>query len=197
MIDLFAPSLAGDTRLRRAWSRYERQAASPGSTVAIVRLIYESDLRATLPAIQVPTLVIHRTQATGFRVEHGRYLAEPHRRVPSSSSSPASTTSSGPATRTPSWREIQTFLTGVRPVPEPDRVLATVLFTDIVGSTRPGGAAGRRAAGRRCSTEHHRDRATACSSGSAGREVKTTGDGFLATFDGPARADPLRDRPPR
>ena len=76
MIDLFAPSLADDDSLRRAWSRYERQAASPGSTVAIVRLIYESDVRAVLPAIHVPTLVIHRADARGFSVEHGRYLAE-------------------------------------------------------------------------------------------------------------------------
>jgi pimeloyl-ACP methyl ester carboxylesterase len=73
MLDVFAPSLAGDDRLRRAWSRYERQAASPGSTAAIVRLLYESDVRAILPAIHVPTLVIHRTDATGFGVEHGRW----------------------------------------------------------------------------------------------------------------------------
>ena len=76
IIDLFAPSLADDDSLRRAWSRYERQAASPGSTVAMVRLIYESDVRAVLSEIRVPTLVIHRADARGFRVEHGRYLAE-------------------------------------------------------------------------------------------------------------------------
>src|SRR5262245_34258825 len=76
MIDLFAPSVAEDERLRRAWARYERHAATPGATVAIVRLIYESDVRAALPAIRVPTLVIHRRDARGFRVEHGRFLAE-------------------------------------------------------------------------------------------------------------------------
>ena len=68
MIDLFAPSMAGDSRLRQAWSRYERAAASPGITVATVRLLYESDLRPVLPVIRVPTLVIHRTGATGFSV---------------------------------------------------------------------------------------------------------------------------------
>ena len=76
MIDLFAPSVAGDERIRRSWARkYERGAATPGSTKAIVRLIYESDVRDVLPAIRVPTLVIHRAAAKGFSVEHGRYLA--------------------------------------------------------------------------------------------------------------------------
>ena len=75
MLDLFAPSVANDERLRRTWARYERSAQSPGSTKAIVRLIYESDVRDVLPDIRVPTLVIHRADATGFRVEHGRYLA--------------------------------------------------------------------------------------------------------------------------
>ena len=76
MLDLFAPSVSGDERLRRAWSRYERHAATPGSTVAIVRLIYESDVRDVLPAIRVPTLVIHRANPVGFAADHGRYLAE-------------------------------------------------------------------------------------------------------------------------
>ena len=62
--------------MRRDWARYERSATTPGSTKAIVRLIYESDVRDILPAIRTPTLVIHRSEATGFHVEHGRYLAE-------------------------------------------------------------------------------------------------------------------------
>src|SRR5437867_2916131 len=76
MIDAFAPSVASDERIRRSWARYERSAATPGSTKAIVRLIYESDVRDVLPAIRVPTLVIARSDATGFRAEHGRYIAD-------------------------------------------------------------------------------------------------------------------------
>jgi class 3 adenylate cyclase len=185
MIDLFAPSLAGDTRLRGAWSRYERQAASPGSTVAIVRLIYESDLRAALPAIHVPTLVIHRTQASGFGIEHGRYLASwIEGAVLVELPGIDNLIWAGDQDRTVG--EIQTFLTGVRPVPEPDRVLATVLFTDIVGST--GLAAQLGDARWQVLLEEHHRAARRLLERFGGREVKTTGDGFLATFDGPARA---------
>ncbi len=185
MIDLFAPSLANDVRLRRAWARYERQAASPGSTIATVRLIYESDVREVLPNIRVPTLVIHRAEARGFRVEHGRYLAD---------HIPGAKYVELPGIDSLIWAgdadailaEIQDFLTGVRPAPTPHRILATVLFTDIVGSTALAAAMGD---GRwqRLLDEHYRlarrevDRF-------GGREVKTVGDGILATFDGPARA---------
>ena len=184
MIDLFAPSLAGDARLRQAWSRYERQAASPGSTVAIVRLIYQSDLRPTLGAIQAPTLVIHRTQARGFGVEHGRYLA---------SQIHGAVLVELPGIDNLIWAgdqeaiigEIQAFLTGVRPAPEPHRVLATVLFTDIVGSTKRAAEIGDMR-WRALLAEHDRT-VRRLLERFGGREVKTTGDGFLATFDAPAR----------
>jgi class 3 adenylate cyclase len=185
MIDLFAPSLAGDARLRQAWSRYERQAASPASTMAIVRLLYESDMRPLLPSIRVPTLVIHRTQATGFSIEHGRYLA---------GHIPGARLVELPGIDNLIWAgdqdtivaEIQHFLTGVRPLPEPDRVLATILFTDIVGSTRLAAELGD-AAWRRLLGEHDRTaRETVGRSG--GRLVKSTGDGIVATFDTPLRA---------
>ena len=135
MIDLFAPSLADDERLRRAWARYERQAASPGQHDRD----RPPDLRErrpdVLPAIRVPTLVIHRAEARGFGVEHGRYLAE---------HIPGAKYVELPGTDNLIWAgdqdailaEIQDFVTGVRPAPTPHRVLATVLFTDIVGSTR-------------------------------------------------------------
>ena len=185
MIDLFAPSLANDERLRRAWSRYERQAASPGSTVAIVRLIYESDVRAILPAIRVPTLVIHRAAATGFRVEHGRYLAE---------HIPGATYVELPGTDNLIWAgdqdaivaEIQAFITGVRPAPEPNRVLATVLFTDIVGSTRLAAELGD-SRWHALLADHDRA-ARRLVERFGGETVKSVGDGILATFDGPARA---------
>jgi class 3 adenylate cyclase len=185
MIDLFAPSLAGDDRLRRAWSRYERQAASPGSTVAMVRLIYESDVRSVLPAIRVPTLVIHRADARGFGVEHGRYLAA---HIPNAKyvELPGIDNLIWAGDQDSIVAEIQDFVTGVRPAPAPNRVLATILFTDIVASTRLASELGDQR-WHALLADHHRvvrrqlDRF-------GGNEVKTVGDGFLATFDGPARA---------
>jgi class 3 adenylate cyclase len=184
-IDLFAPSVAWDERLRRAWSRYERQAGSPGSTKAIVRLIYESDVRDVLGAIRVPTLVIHRADASGFRVEHGRYLAE-HIEGARYVELPGTDNLIWAGDQDAIVAEIQDFVTGVRPAPEPHRILATVLFTDIVGSTRLLAEMGD-ARWRAKLAEHHQitrrelDRF-------GGHEVKTVGDGILATFDGPARA---------
>ena len=184
MLTLFAPSEATDDRLVRAWARYERQAASPGMTAATVHLIYESDVREVLPAIRVPTLVIHRAEATGFRVEHGRYLA---------AHIPGAVYVELPGVDNLIWAgdqdavvdEIQQFVTGTRPAPTPRRALATVLFTDIVDSTRIAAERGD-VAWRRLLAEHdaiaHRQVERA-----GGRVVKTTGDGLLATFDGPAR----------
>lgn len=185
VLDLFAPGVAADDRLRRAWSRYERQAASPGSVVAIVRLIYESDVRGILRAIRVPTLVVHRASATGFRVEHGRYLA---------ANIEGARYAELPGIDNLIWAgdqdaivaEIQDFVTGVRPAPEPDRILATILFTDIVGSTQLAAEMGDERWNRLLGEHHRASRRQLERYG--GREVKTVGDGLLATFDGPARA---------
>ena len=185
MIDYFAPSLVGDARLRQAWSRYERQAASPGATTAIVRLIYGSDVRSLLPTIQVPTLVIHRSDATGFRVEHGRYLAE---HIPGAAfvELPGIDNLIWAGDQDAVVAEIQSFLTGVRPLREPQRVLATVLFTDIVGSTKLAASLGD-SRWRTLLDEHYRDVRRQLDL-AGGREIKTVGDGILATFDSPARA---------
>jgi class 3 adenylate cyclase len=185
MIELFAPSAATDERLHRAWERYERAAATPGSTKAIVRLIYESDVRDVLPAIRVPTLVIHRREAIGFGVEHGRYLA---RHIP------GATYVELPGPDNLIWAgdleaivaEIQAFVTGVRPAPEPRRVLATVLFTDIVGSTERAAQLGD-VRWQSLLADHNRIVRRQLER-FGGNEVKVVGDGFLATFDGPARA---------
>jgi len=185
MIDLFAPSVANDDHLRRAWARYERQAASPGSTVAIVRMLYASDVRDVLPTIRVPTLVIHRAGAREFRPEHGRYLAE---HIPGAKyvELPGIDNLIWAGDQDAMIDEIQDFVTGVRPGPTSRRVLATVLFTDIVGSTRLAAGMGDNR-WQRVLDDHYRltrkqlDRY-------GGREVKTVGDGMLATFDGPARA---------
>jgi class 3 adenylate cyclase len=185
MIDLFAPSVANDQRVRRSWARYERSAATPGSTKAIVRLIYESDIRDVLPAIRTPTLVIHRAEATGFHVEHGRYLAEhiPHARYVEL---PGADNLIWAGDQEAILAEIEDFVTGIRPVLDPRRVLATVVFTDIVESTRLASELGD-ARWQRLLSDHNRlvrrqlDRF-------GGVEIKVVGDGFLATFDGPARA---------
>jgi class 3 adenylate cyclase len=185
MVDLFAPSIANDERLRRAWARYERSAATPGSTKAIVRLIYESDVRDVLAAIRVPTLVIHRRDAVGFGVEHGRYLAQ---HIPDARyvEMPGPDNLIWAGDLEAMVAEIQAFVTGVRPAPAPRRVLATVLFTDIVGSTERAAQLGD---GRwqGLLADHHRVVRRQLER-FGGNEVKVVGDGFLATFDGPARA---------
>ena len=185
MLDLFAPSVSGDERLRRAWSRYERHAATPGSTVAIVRLIYQSDVRDVLPAIRVPTLVIHRADALGFAADHGRYLAE-HIEGSTYVELPGADNLIWAGNQEAIVAEIAAFVTGVRPAPEPNRVLATVLFTDIVGSTKLAAELGD-ARWREVLGEHD-DLTRRQIDRFGGRAVKSVGDGVLATFDGPAKA---------
>lgn len=185
LLDMFAPSKADDPVLRRAWTRYERQAASPGLFKAVVGFIDAADVRAILPAIRVPTLVIQRAGGLRFRAEHGRYLAE---------HIPGARYVELPGDDKLIWAgdaeailgEIQQFVTGVRAERTHDRVLATVLFTDMVASTQLAAEVGD-ARWRELLAEHfrvirrHLERY-------GGREIKTTGDGVLATFDGPARA---------
>ena len=184
VIPLLAPTLAGDERFREFWARFERAAASPGAFAALMRMNAEIDVRHVLPTIRVPTLVLHRT-GDSISVDQGRYIAE---QIPGAKYVELPGTDHLPAAGdfNALVDEIEEFLTGVRPVPESDRVLATVLFTDIVGSTERAATLGDRAWRALLDTHHgivrrelerHR-----------GREVGTAGDGFLATFDGPARA---------
>jgi class 3 adenylate cyclase len=184
MLDLFAPSLANDEGVRRVWSRYERQASSPGTSMAMVRLMYESDVRELLPIIKIPTLVIHRADGR-YGPAQGRYLAEHIE---------GATYVELPGTDNLLWAgdqdavvgEIQEFLTGSRPALEPHRVLATELFTDIVGSTARAAEIGDER-WQALLGEHHRVVRRQLER-FGGREIDTAGDGFLATFDGPARA---------
>jgi pimeloyl-ACP methyl ester carboxylesterase len=181
----WVPSVAGDESTQAWWGRYERNAVSPGALLEILRLNAEIDIRDVLSAIRVPTLVIHRTDDQTISVENSRYLAE---HIPGARlvELPGADHSAAFGDSDAVIAETEEFLTGAREAHQPDRVLATVLFTDIVDSTGHLNRLGDRRY-RDLLARHHglirrelqRFR---------GREVKTIGDGFLATFDGPARA---------
>jgi pimeloyl-ACP methyl ester carboxylesterase len=184
-LDIRAPSKLRDARFRENWARYLRMGASPGAVLALTRMNAEIDVRPILETIRVPTLVLHRSGDRVIPIEAGRYLAE---RIPG-----ASFTQLGGDDHLP-WigdvdavlGEIQEFLTGVRTQPEPSRMLATVLFTDIVGSTQQAAELGDAAWTDILQAHHARIRDQLERYG--GREMRTTGDGFFALFDGPARA---------
>jgi pimeloyl-ACP methyl ester carboxylesterase len=183
-LELLAPSLARNDAIRARYGAFERAAASPAMAAALLRAITESDVRDVLPAIRVPTLVLHRAD-DAVPIAHGRYLAGliPGARfveLPGSDHLPMA------GDIEVMVDEIQEFLTGVRQTGEPDRVLATVLVTDIVDSTRRAAELGDRA-WRDLLARHDASVRTQIRA-FGGREVKHTGDGFLATFDGPARA---------
>lgn len=169
-----------ETQLRQTLGRFERYVAGPAAFRAAMRMALESDIRGILSSITVPTLVAHQAGGRFTPVEHSRYLTEhiPGARfieVPSALTDPEGVAGA-----------FAEFLTGARPALPSDRVLATVLFTDIVDSTRQATAVGDR---RWREILDDYDAATARALDEfRGRQVKTTGDGTLATFDGPARA---------
>jgi class 3 adenylate cyclase len=184
MIDLFDPDDADDVALRESWGRYERHSVSPGTAASMVDMINATDIRGILPAIRVPTLVVARSESA-VDPAHGRYLAD---RIAGARyvELPGRGSLLWSGDQEALLREIEHFITGSRPAPQHDRVLATVLFTDIVGSTDRAAEIGD-ARWRELLAEHDRVVRQALDR-FEGREVKTTGDGFLATFDGPARA---------
>ena len=185
LLDEFAPSVAGDSYLRRVWSRYERVCASPGSALAMVRMFNETDVRHVLPSIRVPTLVVHRAEAVRISSAYSRYLAE-HIAGAKYVEVPGIDNLIWAGDQDAMSAELQEFITGVRPAPEPDRVLATVLFTDIVDSTKLAAELGDRRW--RDVLRRHDVSVRSELERFRGREIKNTGDGVLATFDGPARA---------
>ncbi len=180
-----APSLADDPDFLRWCGKMERYAASPGTAKAVFGALGETDVRHVLPSIRVPTLVMHRRDDEFLMVEHSRYLAE-HiagaRYVELEGRDSLFSVGDPEAI----LGEIEEFLTGSRHLPEPDRVLATVLFTDIVGSTEHAAEIGDSAW--RTLLARHDELVRAEVVRHRGRAVKSTGDGVLATFDGPARA---------
>jgi class 3 adenylate cyclase len=180
-----AKSRRDDPEFREWAARLERLAASPGTTKRIFDLIGKVDVRDVLPSIRVPTLVMHRTDDDFIKIEHSRYLAGhiPNARfVELEGSDNVFAVGDSEAV----LGEIEEFLTGGRHEREPDRMLATVLFTDIVDSTRRAAEMGD--TGWRSLLERHDTLFRRALERHRGREVKHTGDGFMATFDGPARA---------
>jgi class 3 adenylate cyclase len=185
LVDVMAPSVAHDARFRRWYGRYERLSLPPQAITAMYISQLDRDLRSVLPTIQVPTLVLHRAGNRHLRVGHGRYLAD---HIPNAKfvELPGDDHYFHVGDVEVVVAEIEEFLTGVRPVAEFDRVLATVLFTDIVGSTERAATLGDRAW--RALLDTHNAIVRGEITRHRGREIKTAGDGFLATFDGPARA---------
>jgi class 3 adenylate cyclase len=183
-LEQLAPSAAQDPRLRSWWGQFERAGNSPEPANAVFRMIFESDVRHVLPVIHVPTLVLHRTGDRFIDVANGRNLRD---------EIPGAEYLESPGENHLPWLgdsdaitgEIERFITGVRPSVESDRVLATVLFTDIVASTEKESTLGDRRW--RDLLDRHDKLALEQIERFRGRLVKSTGDGLLATFDGPAR----------
>jgi len=184
-VDLWAPSLHGDAAFERWWSRLLRQGTSPSGAADLMDLYREMDVRRVLPAIDVPSLVLHRAGDRLVRAEQGHYLAE-HIAGARYVELPGEDHLWVVGDEDALLDEVEEFLVGSRRGSEPERALATVLFTDIVGSTERAATLGDRAW--RELLERHDAAVRRQLDLYRGREVKTMGDGFLATFDGPARA---------
>lgn len=184
-LEYYVPSKAGDQAFLRRLATYFRRSASPGAAVALLRMNTQLDIRHILPTIRVPTLVIHRKGDRDASVEEGRWIAE---QIPNARFVELSGEDHLP------WvghqdaviDEVQEFLTGARAIPDSNRVLATVLFTDIVGSTERAALMGDRAWQELLDSHHALVRKALAQF--RGREIKTVGDAFITTFDGPARA---------
>ncbi len=184
-IEIFSPSLADDPRAREFQARFERQAASPMRVKQLLQMFFDTDVRGALPLIQAPTLVLHRRHDRAVNYRAARWLAE---QIEGSRYAELEGEDHFPwvGNSNAALEAIEEFLTGVRPGPAPERVLATVLFTDIVDSTRLATEMGDRRW--RDLLEEHQEVVRDHLRRFEGREIKTTGDGFLAVFDGPTRA---------
>ena len=185
LLNLFAPAAAKEPGMQEVWGRFQRASASPAMARAVVAALFEIDVRHILPTIGVPTLILHRNGDLVAPVEGARLMAE---RIPSARLVEFEGTDHVPFTGDfePVLDEMEEFLTGTRQARPLDRVLATVMFTDIVDSTRRAADAGDRRW--RELIERHDELTRRQLDRFRGQEVKTLGDGFLATFDGPARA---------
>jgi class 3 adenylate cyclase/pimeloyl-ACP methyl ester carboxylesterase len=187
-VNIVAPSLASDRQFCTWWGHYERMSVSPGAAVGLLRMAFEGDVRHVLPTISVPTLVLHRSQDAFVHVRHGRYIAE---HIPGARYVELEGEDHFPLAGDTDAvdKEIEGFLrslTGFGWGPNLDRVLATVLFTDIVGSTERAADLGDQKWKELIAVLNDQNRKELVRY--RGREIKTIGDGFLATFDAPGRA---------
>lgn len=184
-LQFWAPSVAEDEGMQELWNWQLRMAASPRAAATYGRVMTEIDTRDVLPVIQVPTLVVHRRDDRLVGVRAGRYLAK---QIPSAKyvELPGSDHLWMFGDFDVLLDEVQEFLTGVRPLHATDTVLASVLFTDIVDSTKKAAELGDRRWRR--VLEDHNNAARRELERFRGREVKMLGDGVLATFDGPGRS---------
>ena len=184
-LELWAPSVANQEQAANAMTAYFRAAASPGAALAVMKMNREIDVRNILPSVRVPTLVLHRVGERVIHIDNARYMAQ---QIPNAKLVELPGIDHVPwvADADAVVQEIQEFLTGTRDAPDTERVLATVQFTDIVQSTERAAQLGDRKWREllvdfqslvRENLRQHR-----------GREIDTAGDGFLAAFDGPARA---------
>jgi class 3 adenylate cyclase len=186
LLPLVAPSRSNDKAFVECFGRLERSAASPGSIIALMRANYDIDVRQLLPTIHVPTLILHRSGDALIPVEAGRYLAD---HIPGSKYVELGGSDHmivDQETEDLIADEIEEFITGAHRRLESDRVLATVMFTDIVGSTERAAKVGDKR-WREVLAEFYSVVAKELSA-FRGRQVNTAGDGVLASFDGPARA---------
>jgi len=179
-----APSLADDASFVAWEGRYERLAMSPGMFGPVYPQTYQVDLRPVLPTVRVPSLVLHRAGNSYIRIDNGRYLAE-HIAGARFIEVPGDDHYFHAGDTESMLGPVQEFLTGTREVADENRVLATVLFTDIVGATAHAERLGDRAWTDLLQRHHELVRQELARF--RGREVDTAGDGFFATFDGPAR----------
>jgi pimeloyl-ACP methyl ester carboxylesterase len=194
IVDVFSPSGALDERYRQWWARYQRMGASPGRSTAMARLVFGVDVRNVLSTLHVPTLVIHRKDFRFFPVHLGRYLGE-HIAGAKYVEVPGADGFVYLGDVDSILSEVEEFVTGTRRPPDTDRVLATVLLTDMVGSTDQVARLGDQRW--RAILDTHDEIVRAQLELFRGRLHRATGDGMLATFDGPARgircAQALRD----
>ena len=183
--DWIAPSRMGDTAFRTWIARYLRLSASPRAAAQLLRMNTQIDTRAVLPLVSVPTLCLYRTNDRDVLVDEGRYITEriPECRLVEIAGVDHWLAGEGSDVMV---AEIEEFVTGSLSSGEHERVLATILFTDIVGSTERAAQLGDRVW--RDLLERHNDIVRSQVARFRGNEVGTQGDGFLATFDGPARA---------
>ena len=179
------PDMPWNEEIRAAWARHERLSASPATVSLVLRLASELDVRAVLPTIRVPTLVLHHTDDAVIPRTSGKYVAD---HIPGAKyvELPGRNAFHFVEPWRDSFQEIAEFLTGHQADVADDRVLATVLFTDIVDSTRRAAEIGDR--DWRALLDAHDAVVRAQLARFRGREVNTSGDSFLAMFDGPQRA---------